>query len=142
MLIAVAMIYVKIYSLLNKFVYALYVGWLFFSSEYNISFLMCIFFFSNFLLHFSEFEELEAVPTSAVIEGPLEPSFTQSPSTDVPDDSTFVNFFSVSIPLPCVQFLVWGLYMKHSHKILVFLVPSAKMRSESRLKIINLNQPV
>ncbi|KAL8132085.1 mRNA-decapping enzyme-like protein [Apium graveolens] len=45
----------------------------------------------------SEFEELEAVPTSAVIEGPLEPSFTQSASTDVPDDSSFVNFFSTAM---------------------------------------------
>uniref|UniRef100_A0A166ESL7 WH1 domain-containing protein n=1 Tax=Daucus carota subsp. sativus TaxID=79200 RepID=A0A166ESL7_DAUCS len=36
----------------------------------------------------SEFEELEAVPTSAVIEGPLEPSF------NVPDDLSFFNFFS------------------------------------------------
>ncbi|PSS01601.1 MRNA-decapping enzyme-like protein [Actinidia chinensis var. chinensis] len=42
----------------------------------------------------SEFEELEAVPTTAVIEGPLEPSFSAPSSTDVPDDSSFVNFFN------------------------------------------------
>ncbi|KAK1375751.1 mRNA-decapping enzyme-like protein [Heracleum sosnowskyi] len=45
----------------------------------------------------SEFEELEAVPTSAVIEGPLEPSFNASTSTDVPDDPSFVNFFSTAM---------------------------------------------
>ncbi|KAK9072700.1 hypothetical protein SSX86_009135 [Deinandra increscens subsp. villosa] len=47
----------------------------------------------------SEFEELEAVPTSAVIEGPLEPGLTTSRSTDVPDDSSFVNFFNTSMNL-------------------------------------------
>ncbi|URE46565.1 mRNA-decapping enzyme-like protein [Musa troglodytarum] len=43
----------------------------------------------------SEFEELEAVPTSSVIEGPLEPTATSAATsiTDVPDDS-FVNYFS------------------------------------------------
>ncbi|WOL04522.1 hypothetical protein Cni_G13243 [Canna indica] len=42
----------------------------------------------------SEFEELEAVPTSSVIEGPLEPTTSATtPAPDVPDDS-FVNFFS------------------------------------------------
>lgn len=45
----------------------------------------------------SEFEELEAVPTSAVIEGPLEPSFNASTLTDVPDDPSFVNFFSTAM---------------------------------------------
>ncbi|KAK1435023.1 hypothetical protein QVD17_00778 [Tagetes erecta] len=47
----------------------------------------------------SEFEELEAVPTSAVIEGPLEPGLTTSRSTDVPEDSSFVNFFNTSMNL-------------------------------------------
>ncbi|KAI3523177.1 hypothetical protein L1887_01234 [Cichorium endivia] len=47
----------------------------------------------------SEFEELEAVPTSAVIEGPLEPGLTNSRSTDVPEDSSFVNFFSTAMNL-------------------------------------------
>ncbi|CAL5387339.1 unnamed protein product [Camellia sinensis] len=37
----------------------------------------------------SEFEELEAVPTSAVIEGPLEPSFAAPTSTGVPEESSF-----------------------------------------------------
>ncbi|CAN6439141.1 unnamed protein product [Victoria cruziana] len=42
----------------------------------------------------SEFEELEAVPTPAVIEGPLEPlSSSASAIADVPDDS-FVNYFN------------------------------------------------
>eukprot|EP00262_Sarcandra_glabra_P008719 TRINITY_DN223_c0_g1_i1.p1 TRINITY_DN223_c0_g1~~TRINITY_DN223_c0_g1_i1.p1 ORF type:complete len:358 (+),score=56.39 TRINITY_DN223_c0_g1_i1:88-1161(+) len=42
----------------------------------------------------SEFEELEAVPTLAVMEGPLEPSSSSSSTVnDVPDDS-FVNYFS------------------------------------------------
>ncbi|KAJ8641560.1 hypothetical protein MRB53_018254 [Persea americana] len=45
----------------------------------------------------SEFEELEAVPTLAVMEGPLEPSSSSTSTvTDVPDDS-FVNFFSTAI---------------------------------------------
>ena len=48
------------------------------------------------LFHCSEFEELEAVPTLAVMDGPLEPSSsTASNVTDVPDDPSFVNFFSV-----------------------------------------------
>ncbi|KAB2013341.1 hypothetical protein ES319_D09G150300v1 [Gossypium barbadense] len=42
----------------------------------------------------SEFEELEAVPSMSVIEGPLEPPATASPTTDAPEDSSFVNFFS------------------------------------------------
>ncbi|XP_074331911.1 mRNA-decapping enzyme-like protein isoform X2 [Apium graveolens] len=48
-------------------------------------------------LNKSEFEELEAIPTSAVIEGPLEPSFNASTSTDIPDDPSFVNFFSTAM---------------------------------------------
>ncbi|CAL9119255.1 unnamed protein product [Musa acuminata var. zebrina] len=46
----------------------------------------------------SEFEELEAVPTSSVIEGPLEPTATSAATsiTDVPDDS-FVNYFSNAV---------------------------------------------
>nr|XP_043633874.1 mRNA-decapping enzyme-like protein [Erigeron canadensis] len=47
----------------------------------------------------SEFEELEAVPTSAVIEGPLEPGLTTSRTTDVPEDTSFVNFFSTAMNL-------------------------------------------
>lgn len=44
----------------------------------------------------SEFEELEAVPTMAVIDGPLEPSSSPTSNVaDVPDDSSFVNYFSV-----------------------------------------------
>ncbi|CAH2038580.1 unnamed protein product [Thlaspi arvense] len=39
----------------------------------------------------SEFEELEAVPTMAVMDGPLEPSST---ARDSPDDPAFINFFS------------------------------------------------
>ncbi|KAE8037400.1 hypothetical protein FH972_009989 [Carpinus fangiana] len=46
----------------------------------------------------SEFEELEAVPTMAVMDGPLEPpSSTVSNVTDVPDDLSFVNFFSAAM---------------------------------------------
>ncbi|XP_052186799.1 mRNA-decapping enzyme-like protein [Diospyros lotus] len=48
----------------------------------------------------SEFEELEAVPTMAVIDGPLEPSAsTTSSVTDVPDDPSFVNFFSAAMTI-------------------------------------------
>ncbi|KAL6336820.1 hypothetical protein AAG906_036134 [Vitis piasezkii] len=45
----------------------------------------------------SEFEELEAVPTMAVMEGMLEPSSTASATTDAPEDSTFVNFFGAAM---------------------------------------------
>ncbi|KAJ0020457.1 hypothetical protein Pint_31814 [Pistacia integerrima] len=46
----------------------------------------------------SEFEELEAVPTMAVMDGPLEPSSsTVSNAADAPDDPAFVNFFSISL---------------------------------------------
>ncbi|KAK8280160.1 hypothetical protein V6Z11_D09G157200 [Gossypium hirsutum] len=47
----------------------------------------------------SEFEELEAVPSMSVIEGPLEPPATASPTTDAPEDSSFVNFFSAAMNL-------------------------------------------
>ncbi|CAK7329163.1 unnamed protein product [Dovyalis caffra] len=48
----------------------------------------------------SEFEELEAVPTMAVMDGPLEPSSsTASVVSDVPDDPAFVNFFSTAITI-------------------------------------------
>ncbi|PWA39665.1 mRNA-decapping enzyme subunit 1, PH domain-like protein [Artemisia annua] len=47
----------------------------------------------------SAFEELEAIPTSAVIERPLEPSFTTSSSKDVPEDSSFANFFGTAMKL-------------------------------------------
>ncbi|KAK1429258.1 hypothetical protein QVD17_11464 [Tagetes erecta] len=47
----------------------------------------------------SEFEELEAVPTSAIIDGPLEPGFTASRTTDVPEDTSFVNFLSTAMNL-------------------------------------------
>uniref|UniRef100_A0A5B6ZMB8 Putative mRNA-decapping enzyme-like protein n=1 Tax=Davidia involucrata TaxID=16924 RepID=A0A5B6ZMB8_DAVIN len=48
----------------------------------------------------SEFEELEAVPTMALMDGPLEPSSsTASNVTDVPDDPSFVNFFSAAMTI-------------------------------------------
>ncbi|XVE96363.1 hypothetical protein REPUB_Repub02eG0214700 [Reevesia pubescens] len=47
----------------------------------------------------SEFEELEAVPSMSVIEGPLEPPPTASPATNTPEDSSFVNFFSAAMNL-------------------------------------------
>lgn len=48
----------------------------------------------------SEFEELEAVPTMAVMDGPLEPSSsTSSIVTDVHDDPSFVNFFSAAMTI-------------------------------------------
>ncbi|PIN20722.1 Decapping enzyme complex component DCP1 [Handroanthus impetiginosus] len=46
----------------------------------------------------SEFEELEAVPTLAVMDGPLEPpSSTNTNVADIPDDPAFVNFFSTAM---------------------------------------------
>ncbi|CAN0900520.1 mRNA-decapping enzyme-like protein [Linum grandiflorum] len=48
----------------------------------------------------SEFEELEAVPTMAVMDGPLEPSSVAVSSvTDVPDDHAFINFFSTAMSI-------------------------------------------
>ncbi|KAH0996757.1 hypothetical protein GBA52_020621 [Prunus armeniaca] len=54
--------------------------------------------FNSCLVFFcSEFEELEAVPTIALMDGPLEPSSsTACIVTDVPDDPAFVNFFSTA----------------------------------------------
>lgn len=45
----------------------------------------------------SEFEELEALPSSVVIEGPLEPSVTPNVATVCRDDSSFVNFFNMAM---------------------------------------------
>ncbi|EEF38567.1 mRNA decapping enzyme 1A, putative [Ricinus communis] len=48
----------------------------------------------------SEFEELEAVPTMAVMDGPLEPSASAASNVaDAPDDPAFVNFFSTAITI-------------------------------------------
>ncbi|KAF4402873.1 hypothetical protein G4B88_010325 [Cannabis sativa] len=48
----------------------------------------------------SEFEELEAVPSMLVMEGPLEPqSSTVSTAADAPEDPSFVNFFSAAMNL-------------------------------------------
>ncbi|KAL8129979.1 hypothetical protein V2J09_019134 [Rumex salicifolius] len=48
----------------------------------------------------SEFEELEAVPTMAVMDGPLEPPpSTASNINDMPDDPAFVNFFSSAMAI-------------------------------------------
>lgn len=48
----------------------------------------------------SEFEELEAVPSMAVMDGPLEPSpTTTSTIPEVPDDPSFVNFFSTAMTI-------------------------------------------
>ncbi|XP_044506318.1 mRNA-decapping enzyme-like protein [Mangifera indica] len=44
----------------------------------------------------SEFEELEAVPSPSIMEGPLEPTSTASTVTDPPDDPSFENFFSAA----------------------------------------------
>ncbi|CAN6908465.1 unnamed protein product [Brassica oleracea] len=44
----------------------------------------------------SEFRELEAVPTIAAMDGPLEPSLT---ARDAPNDPAFVNFFSSAMTL-------------------------------------------
>ncbi|KDP36188.1 hypothetical protein JCGZ_08832 [Jatropha curcas] len=45
----------------------------------------------------SEFEELEAVPSMSVIEGPLEPSSTASATTDSPEESSFESFFNATM---------------------------------------------
>lgn len=49
---------------------------------------------------YSEFEELEAVPTSAAIDGPLEPPPSSSSLvSDAPDES-LANYFNVcSLPI-------------------------------------------
>ncbi|XAR60163.1 hypothetical protein NMG60_11033419 [Bertholletia excelsa] len=45
-------------------------------------------------------KELEAVPTMAVIDGPLEPPLsTMSNVTDVPDDPCFMKFFSAAMTM-------------------------------------------
>ncbi|XP_021892529.1 mRNA-decapping enzyme-like protein [Carica papaya] len=45
----------------------------------------------------SEFEELEAIPSMSVMEGPLEPSSTKPAATSTPEDSSFVNFFAAAV---------------------------------------------
>ncbi|KAH9659730.1 mRNA-decapping enzyme-like protein [Citrus sinensis] len=47
------------------------------------------------MLNCSEFEKLEAVPTMAVMDGPLES--TPSNAADVPEDRAFVNFCSTAM---------------------------------------------
>ncbi|KAJ4705319.1 mRNA-decapping enzyme-like protein [Melia azedarach] len=47
----------------------------------------------------SEFEELEAVPSLSVMEGPLEPASTTSTATDAPEDPSFENFFSTAVSI-------------------------------------------
>ena len=56
-----------------------------------------IYFVSHvFVVWCSEFEELEAVPTMAVMDGPLEPlPSTAANANDVSEDLAFMNFFSV-----------------------------------------------
>ncbi|XP_072954448.1 mRNA-decapping enzyme-like protein [Typha angustifolia] len=44
----------------------------------------------------SEFEELEAAQTSAVMEGPLEPSSSSAAPVPVRPDDSFMNYFSVT----------------------------------------------
>lgn len=78
-------------------------------SNYSVSFFFIL--SLNCFICFSEFEELEAVPTSAVIEGPLEPSF------NVPDDLSFFNFFSVSIHLTINHSIVTLSILYHIHKV-------------------------
>ncbi|KAJ8767766.1 hypothetical protein K2173_020706 [Erythroxylum novogranatense] len=52
------------------------------------------------VLQNSEFEELESVPTMAVMDGPLEhSSSTDSNVTDLPYDPAFVNFFSTALTI-------------------------------------------
>ncbi|KAH9674485.1 mRNA-decapping enzyme-like protein [Citrus sinensis] len=44
----------------------------------------------------SEFEELEAVPTLSVMEGPLEPTSITTTAADAPEDPSFENYFSTA----------------------------------------------
>lgn len=62
------------------------------------------------MLNCSEFEELEAVPTMAVMDGPLES--TPSNAADVPEDPSFVNFFSVCF----LEIIFFYMSMQHCHK--------------------------
>ncbi|KAA3471697.1 mRNA-decapping enzyme-like protein [Gossypium australe] len=73
-------------------------GVCFASNLIQVCFLFCQFPSNNINHKCSEFEELEAVSTMAIMDGPLEPSSSTAPSVaDVPDDPAFVNFFSVCI---------------------------------------------
>ncbi|KAL5808716.1 hypothetical protein ACOSQ3_029407 [Xanthoceras sorbifolium] len=47
----------------------------------------------------SEFEELEAVPSLSVMEGPLEPSPAASTTADAPEDPSFENFFNATMSI-------------------------------------------
>ncbi|MBA0864575.1 hypothetical protein Goshw_004381, partial [Gossypium schwendimanii] len=98
-----------------------------------------------------EFEELKVVPGISVIKGPLEPPQTASLATDAPEDSSFVNFFSVVMnirtnatngtkPLqPCHSILSTPL---HSHTPFVIYTtaptPSVSSLPLSALPLLNL----
>ena len=69
-------------------------------------------------MYCSEFEELEAVPTMAVMDGPLEPSST---ARDAPNDPAFVNFFSVRL----LRLLI------HIH-IVAFIIMIASYKTNGR----------
>ncbi|XP_021278837.1 mRNA-decapping enzyme-like protein isoform X1 [Herrania umbratica] len=47
----------------------------------------------------SEFEELEAVSTIAIMDGPMEPPSSTASNADGPDDPAFVNFFSAAMTI-------------------------------------------
>lgn len=68
---------------------------------------------SNITPKKSEFEELEAVPTMAVMDGPLEPSPTTTTNVnDAPDDPAFINFFSSAMTIgnPSIPTITGELY--------------------------------
>lgn len=73
---------------------------------------MCDSLFLIYILLFcSEFEELEAVPTLSVMEGPLEPTSTTTTAADAPEDPSFENYFSVCTIRLSLTFLLLNLFM-------------------------------
>ncbi|KAK4408424.1 decapping enzyme-like protein [Sesamum angolense] len=83
----------------------------------------------------SDFEELEAVPTLAVMDGPLEPSSsTTSSIADVPDDRSFVNFFSVCF-LSCSTFSDFGRLLSNSAYEIVAVLTAMNIGSAPNVAI-------
>ncbi|XP_021715691.1 mRNA-decapping enzyme-like protein [Chenopodium quinoa] len=91
----------------------------------------------------SEFEELEAVPTMAVMDGPLEPlPSTTANVHDGPDDPAFVNFFSSAMNTgnPSISTITGELQKPSATAILASrpvnmppMVPSAQIASNATL---------
>lgn len=78
----------------------------------------------SFFNDHSEFEELEAVPTSAAIDGPLEPPLGSTAVVlDTPDEP-LINYFSVYVQLSSVNYFNSFFFMLIEHSLFICIVYS------------------